>query len=208
MVPALVALSLGGLYGFSALHQRMHEGGQAAALYQTADELMDAVSPGSDRFQLLPPFAQARLEWLFHEWHVGRLELAVEDRREACILEHGALMAPTTRHGARGIVVVRARLIELLREGHGHEPYSSEQVNHFAVELTHEAMHLQAPQLAADVSTEAAVWRDLTVNVVRPLRAVGQSVHASYIAVDDRSRTCGAESDCWIAALRSAHVLP
>lgn len=174
------------------------------------DRLLVEVAPGAARFASLPLFARETLQWAFGELRSGRLRVVLLDDFANTNLNDIVLMASGLVEGLQSIVVVRPRFIELLAEGGGpRRPFTSEQVNDFALGLIHEAVHLrrrgtQSPDQVSRseaLDEEILTWREVNREVVRPLRAANQPVHAFFIQVDDAFRACGDHPTCRPAVL-------
>ena len=85
-------------------------------------------------------------------------------------------------------------------------PFTQQQKNDFALALVHEIVHLRNPaadprDTEARPAEESRVWRDVSLNAVRPLRTLNQPVHRRFLDVDDALRACRDE-------LPRAHHLP
>jgi hypothetical protein len=181
-----------------------------ADLTAAVDRFLATVAPGADRFQSLSAFAQEKLRWVFGEVRAERLRIVLLGDVANTNLDDHVLMASGVVEGLRSIVVVRPRFIDLLAEGGGpQQPFTVEQVNDFALGLVHEAVHLQrrGVQNPSEVSRSEALdeevrtWREVSLRVVRPLRAANQPVHPIFAQVDDAFRACGDRPSCRPSAL-------
>jgi hypothetical protein len=70
--------------------------------------------------------------------------------------------------------------------------------------LVHEAVHLRKPALSSPANAtaeerlaeELRAWRTVSVNVVRPLRELGEPMNATFIRVDEALLACADRTDC------------
>jgi hypothetical protein len=80
-------------------------------------------------------------------------------------------------------------------------PFTAQQMNDFAIGLIHEINHLRnttnnEPDPVAFFREESRAWRDVTINVVRPLRALNQPMDREFVEVDDALQDCRDELPC------------
>lgn len=116
-------------------------------------------------------------------------------------------MNSTRDHLRPTIEIAKPQLVRLLSEGTGttEGPFTAEQRNDFMLSVVHQALHLRrladdslAARLRPQVvdEEERSVWREVTVNIVRPMRLAGAPLHYTYIDVDDAFRRCEDRIDC------------
>ena len=179
-------------------------------LTTAVDSLVALVDPGLAQNSYFPQFARERLQWMVREMRADRLQIVLlEDLANSNLTPH-VLMGSGTIDGKRSIIIAQPRFLEFLEEGPGPSgPFTQEQKNDFMLGLVHEVVHLQKVGLPEParvapgdrVGEEVRAWREVNLNVVRPLRAINQPVHGVFRDVDDAFRACGDGVNCRPAAI-------
>jgi hypothetical protein len=174
---------------------------------QAADRLLAAVDPAVPDNAWFPAPAREALEWLYAEVRVGRLTIAVLERLDKTNLHGNVLMASGIVENRPTLLIAEPRLRTFLADGDGlSRPFTRKQRNDFMLGLVHEAVHLRKPQLPAPanssyeerVAEELRAWRTVSVEVVRPLRRIGEPVDSVFIRIDDALLACDDRSDCQV----------
>ena len=171
-------------------------------LRAAVDYLLDAVHPERTENAYFPAFARQRLQWMVDEHAARRLEVSFLSETATEPLPDDVLMAAWRTEGKSTIIISKRRFEGFLREGGPTvPPFAQEQKNDFAIGLVHEILHLQNP--AANprdpelrVVEESRAWREVTLNVVRPLRAANHPMRQRFRDVDDAFRACGDQLPC------------
>jgi hypothetical protein len=132
----------------------------------------------------------------------GRLTVAFLHDPETIRLPRTVLMAASHLDGQPTVFIVKPRFESFLRK---HQrtttPFTAQQQNDFAIGLIHEINHLRnttnnEPDPVAFFREESRAWRDVTLKVVRPLRASNQPMDREFVDVDDALRQCGDALPC------------
>lgn len=171
-------------------------------LQRAADGLLGAVSPRLPENGYFPAFARERLDWMEQQVRAGRLTIAFLFDPETIRLPPTVLMSASHLDGQPTIFIVKPRFEKFLEEGgRTSAPFTPEQKNDFAIGLVHEVSHLQntsGPERDPErfYREEARAWREVTLEVVRPLRRTGQPVNHRLAQVDDVLRACGDVLPC------------
>jgi hypothetical protein len=171
-------------------------------LHAAADRLLALVDPERSDTAYFPAFARDRLRWMSREHAAGRLEVGLLTDTGTGRLPAEVLMAASNIDGKPTIVIAKPRFTKFLIDGGATAPpFRPQQKNDFAVALVHEIVHLQNagadprnPELR--MREESRVWREVSLNVVRPLRVRNQPIHARFKEVDDALRACHDELPC------------
>ena len=170
-------------------------------LQATADQLLALVDPERPENDYFSDFARDRLRWMVRDHGARRLDVAfLTDTSTA--FPATVLMAAAKLNGRPTIFIAKPRFTKFLIEtGATAPPFTTQQKNDFALALVHEIVHLQNPDAdAGNVDLRAAedsrVWREVSVQVVRPLRARNQPIHRRFRDVDDALRACRDELPC------------
>lgn len=167
-----------------------------------ADALLAAVNPRLKENSHFPAYALEQLAWVEQEVGRGRLTIAFLFDPENIGLPRSVLMAASHLDGQPTIVIVRPRFEAFLRRhGRTTPPFTSQQTNDFAIGLIHEVNDLRnttknEPDPAAFYREESRAWKDVTLKVVRPLRASNQPMDREFVDVDDALRLCGDALPC------------
>lgn len=171
-------------------------------LQRAADELLGAVNPELPENAHFTAFAKEKLRWMSREHAAGRLTVAFFVDTESIDLPSDVMMAATRLDGQHTILIAKPRFATFLSEGaRATAPFSQQQKNDFSVGLIHETVHLQRwagkPSSHEErVREESHAWREVTLAVVRPWRALNQPLHPRFIQVDDAFRSCGDQLPC------------
>ena len=173
----------------------------AEQLQGAADALLASADTRRPENQSLPVYAREKLAWMMDEHRAGRLQVGFYEETAAQRLPSDVLMMAWRADGVSTIFIGRPRFAKFLQEGGATaETFTPQQKTDFALALVHEVVHLQrwvAPGSPAQrVREESQVWRDVTVNVVRPLRALNRPVDRRFILVDDAFRSCDDQVPC------------
>ena len=170
-------------------------------LQATADQLLALVDPEKPENDYFPDFARDRLRWMIRENGAGRLDVGLLTDNSAG-LPADVLMAASDLNGKPTIFIAKPRFMKFLIEGGATvAPFTPQQKNDFALGLVHEIVHLQDSGARPDdpefrAREESRVWREVDLQVVRPLRARNQPIHQRFRDVDDAFRACGDELPC------------
>lgn len=173
-----------------------------AELQHAADELLEAANPRLRQNQHFTPFATERLTWMSRESAAGRLTVAFLSDAESIGLPPSVMMAATQLDGQPTIFIAKPRFATFLVEGGASKgPFSQQLRNDFSVALVHETVHLQRwkgkpVNVEERVREESFVWREVTLHVVRPWRALGQPLHKRFLQVDDAFKRCEDRLPC------------
>ena len=171
-------------------------------LQRAADELLVAINPELPANGHFTEFAAERLKWMSGEHAAGRLTVAFVPDADAIGIPASVMMAATRLDGQPTIFIAKPRFATFLTEaGQTRAPFSQQLRNDFAIALVHETLHLQRwvgnPVDQEDrIREESYVWREVTLQVVRPWRSLNQPVHARFIQVDDEFRRCRDQLPC------------
>ena len=171
-------------------------------LQHAADQLLAAADPRMPQNEHFTPFAAEHLTWMSREAAAGRLAVAFLSDAESMGLPTSVMMAATRLDGQPTIVIAKPRFATFLAEGGASTaPFSQQQRNDFSVALVHETVHLQrwrgeVVDVEERVREESYVWREVTLQVVRPWRALGQPLHDRFLQVDDAFKRCNDQLPC------------
>lgn len=171
-------------------------------LQRAADQLLTLSDPERSENAYFPAFVRNHLRWLARENRANRLEVAFLTEASNGPLPPDVLMAASQLNGTPAIFIAKARFAKFLLEaGTMEPPFTQQQKNDFALALVHEVVHLRNP--AADPrdldrrsAEEARVWREVSLEVVRPFRSLNQPLHRRFLDVDDALRTCSDVLPC------------
>jgi hypothetical protein len=171
----------------------------STAVNQLFVSVKRSVAENSD----LPGFAREKIAWLIAQQRSGALSITLLRNAAGTNLSDEDLMASGKVEGRSVIVIAQPRFSIFLSEGGpGVAPFSRQQVNDFMLGLVHETVHLQnanpgnPASLADRLSEEVRAWREVDVNVVRPLRRLNQPMNPRFTAADDALRSCGDQAPC------------
>ena len=173
-----------------------------AELQRAADGLLAAVNPRLKENSHFPAYALEQLAWMEQEVLRRRLTVAFLFDPERIRMPAGVLMAASHLDGQPTIFIVKPRFESFLRQhGRTAPPFTVQQTNDFAIGLIHEINHLRnttknEPDAAGFFREESRAWRDVTLKVVRPLRALNQPMNPEFVDVDDALRGCGDALPC------------
>jgi hypothetical protein len=169
------------------------------AVNQLFASVKRAVAEDSD----LPEFARAKVAWLTAQQRAGGLSITLLKDATGTNLSDEDLMASGRIDGKSVIVIAQRRfLVFLIEGGRISAPFSRQQVNDFMLGLVHETVHLQnaspgnPASLADRLEEELRTWREVDVNVVRPLRQLDQPMNRRFLEADDALRSCGSQEPC------------
>ena len=166
------------------------------------DYLLDAVDPERTDNVYLPNFARDSLRWMVQEHAGGSLDIAFLSENAPEQLPADVLMAARRFAGRSTIAISKEGFAAFLRDGGDTEPpLAQQQKNDFVIALVHEIVHLRNPDAnprddASRVAEESRAWREVTLSVVRPLRAANQPMRQRFRDVDDAFRACGDQLPC------------
>jgi hypothetical protein len=185
-------------------------------LQQSADELLALVDPERPENAYFSDFARDRLRWMVREYRAGRLQVAFLTDASNGPLPPDVLMAAWKAGDTPTIFIAKPRFLRFLIEtGATEPPFTLQQKNDFALALVHEIVHLQNPDadprdLELRPAEESRVWREVNLQVVRPLRSLNQPIHRRFRDVDDALRACRDELPCapLLRLVRTAPVRP
>ena len=173
----------------------------AEQLQRAADALLASADPRRPENEYLPVYAREKLAWMMDEHRAGRLQVGFYEETAGQRLPSDVLMMAWRADGVSTIFIGRPRFEKFLHEG-GAPPdtFTAQQKTDFALALVHEVVHLQrwvAPGSPAQRAREESnVWRDVTVEVVRPLRALNRPIDRQFILVDEAFRSCDDQVPC------------
>jgi hypothetical protein len=171
----------------------------SAAVNQLFVSVKRSVAENGD----LPAFAREKIAWLIAQQRSGALSITLLRNAAGTNLSDEDLMASGKVEGKSVIVIAQPRFSIFLSEGgQSVAPFSRQQVNDFMLGLVHETVHLQdaspgnPASLADRLSEEVRAWREVDVNVVRPLRRLNQPMNPRFTAADDALRSCRDQAPC------------
>lgn len=197
MFAALLAVPMAGAH-FAALQASAKELWSDRGVTRTADALIASVIAGNEANRYFPAYARERLAWFVAQTQMGILSVVLLKDPSQVKLGADDLMASGILDGRAVIVIAQPRFTEFLREGgRTAPPFGDQQRNDFMIGLVHEIVHLQHVWLASGskdrdlAREESRTWREVTLNVVRPLRLMNQRVHKKFVRVDEALRSCG-----------------
>ena len=173
------------------------EGLQAAA-----DQLLALINPERPENEYFSDFARDRLRWVVRENRAGRLDVAFLTDASNGPLPSDVWMAAWKLGDKPTVFITKPGFMKFLIEGGATAPpFTPQHKNDFALALVHEIVHLlnpdadpRNPNLRA--AEESRVWREVNLNVVRPLRERNQPMHHRFRDVDDALRVCRDELPC------------
>jgi hypothetical protein len=192
--------------GFGPAPVTEHDPGEQyldAELGAAANQLFESVKRSIAEDRALPEFAREKIAWLIGQQRAGALSVTLLKNATGTNLSDEDLMASGKVDGKSVIVIAQPRFSIFLAEG-GRlaAPFSRQQVNDFMLGLVHETVHLQnanpgnPASLADRLREELRAWREVDVNVVRPLRELHQPMNRRFTEADDALRTCGWTEPC------------
>jgi hypothetical protein len=157
--------------------------------------------PDNDYF---PRFAKEKLQWLVSEQRDGRLAVIILESIDNTNLVAVDLMASGMINGQPTLVVVKPRFARFIEEESGRRlfPVSARIKHDFLLGVIHEVVHLQSltsnrPRTRASrMLEESRTWREVSINVVRPLRRFNQPMNRSFIVADEALRECLDQIPC------------
>lgn len=196
----LVVLSRGPLFAHSPARPAALDWTDAQ-IRSAADQLLAAVTSRDVENEYFPPFATEKLAWLVSETQAGKLSIVLLKDISKASLKPDDLMASTTIGDHHWIVISQPRFTRFLREsGRLTAPFLRRQRNDFMLGLVHEAVHLQGlpdrSSRAGLVREESRTWREVSLNVVRPLRWLHQEMHRKFTQVDEALKQCADQLPC------------
>ena len=170
---------------------------------EAVDHLLQLVMSSHRDNSHYPPFARERLDTLNAQAKTRQLSILLLKDLSGTDVGSEALMASGIVNGKRTIVISQPRLKRLLlEEGGVRPPFTQRQTNNFMLGLVHEAVHLESQQFggpwtpAERLREELRAWWEVSLRVVRPLRALNQPMHSQFEQVDRAFRACGDEQNC------------
>ena len=173
-----------------------------AQLEVAADELLASVNPRIPSNGYLPRYVKDKLLWFNEEYQDGRVEIRFFHDTPQLSLPSDVVMV-AMRTGDRAVIFIsKPRFAsDLSSTGPIHPPFNARQRNDFTISLVHEIVHVQNPRANPEDPTEHAreelrVWREVTINAVRPLRLLNQPVNPRFFEVDDALRVCNDRLPC------------
>jgi hypothetical protein len=176
----------------------MQVGPPGDTVQAAADKLLSLVVPPNAENSYFPQFAREKLTWIEAQYKAEKLRVAVLDDLSKTNLNSTALMAAGILDGRPTIIIPRERFDRWLNDtGRRVPPFTRQQRNDFMLGLVHEAVHLQNPRAGSPtnpddfVREELRAWREVTLNVVRPLRTLKEPISRRFTEVDDAFRLCG-----------------
>lgn len=202
IVLAIVVVVLGGgpLFAHSPARPAARDWTDAR-IESAADQLLAAVTSNDGENEYFPQFAIEKLAWLVSEREAGRLSIVLLKDISKTSLKPDDLMGSTTIGGHHWLVISQPRFTTFLRESGGlAAPFRRQQRNDFMLGLVHEVVHLQGlPDRSSRgglVREESRTWREVSLNVVRPLRWLHQEMHRKFTQVDEALRQCADQLPC------------
>lgn len=172
-------------------------------LAAVANQLFSSINPSLPQNQYFPDFAKEKIAWITRQQKAGKLSIIFLKNIENTNLDFESLMAAGIAEGKPVIVIARPRFLGFLIEGgRMSAPFTQQQRNDFALGLVHEAVHLQNPDpgdpasLDSRLHEEFRAWREVSVNVVRPLRTLNQPMNYRLVQADDALRSCEDKLPC------------
>jgi hypothetical protein len=172
-----------------------------AEVQGAADALLAATNPDLPDNGHFTSLARDTLRWLVKEHAAGRVVVAFLGEGEGD-LPAGVFMVATRLSDRATLVIAKPMLARFLREGGRlSAPFTQQQRNDFVIGLAHEVIHLQRwperpPSKQERATEEAAVWHQVSMQIVRPWRAANQPVNQRFARVDDAFRRCGDVLPC------------
>lgn len=164
---------------------------------QAADALLEFVTMPGPHNQYFPRFAKEKIAWLTAQVTAKTATVILLKDLAKTNLGPDDLMAATALDGRQVVIISEPRFVRFLIEGGNvSSPFGEQQTNDFMLGLIHEIVHLQGGENSRVARTqdrireESRTWRDVSLNVVRPLRRLGQRMHQKFVRVDDALRSC------------------
>ena len=178
-----------------------------AELNAAVARLFEEVDPDRRPTTHIPVYAQQQIRWVVGRYRANTLPLLLVDASQVSDADKDALMTSSGTEKAGAILVLKPAFTELLREGPAGVagPFTAEQRNDFVVGVVHAAVHLRVATMNQNAATgvgddaaaqERRVWRDVMLNVVRPMRSTGAPLHHTFVQVDDAFQRCNDRIDC------------
>jgi hypothetical protein len=168
-----------------------------------ANQLLAAVKQWLSAQPAFPGFAREKVAWVTAQQKAGLLSLLLLQNASATNLDPEAFMASGIVEGRPVIVIPRVRFAAFLAEGgRAQPPFNPQQRNDFLLGLVHEAVHLQhddrgdPSRLEDRLNEETRTWRDVDINVVRPLLVLHEPLNPRYREADEALRSCGDAEGC------------
>jgi hypothetical protein len=162
-----------------------------------ADALLSVVLSAKPENNYFPEFAKLKLKWIEKQYGAGQLQIAVVGESGTNLNATG-LMAAGIVDGKPTVIIPRVRFDKWLTDsGRRSAPFTRQQKNDFMLGLVHEAVHLQNPGAGNPnnpndfVREELRAWREVSLNVVRPLRNSKEPMSRRFVEVDDAFGVCG-----------------
>jgi hypothetical protein len=184
-------------------HIADHASLSSADVNAAANQLFMSVKQSIREDRGVPRFAREKIEWLIAQQKAGALSIMLLKNIASTNLDFEDLMASGTVEGRHVIVIAQPRFTAFLAEGgRVSAPFSRQQRNDFMLGLVHETIHLQRPdpgnpaRLEDRLDEEVRTWREVDLNVVRPLRLGHQPMNESFIEADEAIRSCGDKEHC------------
>lgn len=175
-------------------------------LQRAADQLLALVDPERPENDYFSDFTRDRLRWMVREHGAGRLDVAFLTEASNGPLPPDVLMAAWKHDGKPTIFIAKSRFMKFLIEtGTTEPPFRQQQRNDFALALVHEIVHLQNPNadpknMQLRAAEESRVWREVSVQAVRPMRTRNQPMSQRFKDVDDALRACRDALPCPLLA--------
>ena len=214
-VPVAVAIALTAVAGVTALEVdgrdvRIHaqaivqkDGPGDIDIQKAADALLAFATVPDAQNQYFPKFAKEKIAWLTARVTAGTAAVLLLKDPSHTNLSADDLMASAVLGGRHTVVISQPRFVQFLIEGgRVSPPFGEQQRNDFMLGLVHEVVHLQAVGLSGPtgkqerIREESRTWHEVSLNVVRPLRWLGQRVHPKFVRVDEALRSCGDVLPC------------
>jgi hypothetical protein len=184
-------------------HTSDHANLSSADINAAANQLFLSVKQSIREDRGVPMFAMEKIEWLIAQQKAGALSIMLLKNIANTNLDLEDLMASGTVEGRHVIVIAQPRFSAFLAEGGRlSAPFSQQQRNDFMLGLVHETIHLQRPdpgnpaRLEDRLDEEVRTWREVDLNVVRPLRRWHEPMSESFIAADEAIRSCADREVC------------
>jgi len=167
-------------------------------IQRAADALLAFATIPGPQNQYFPQFAKEKIAWLTARVSAGTAAVILLKDISKTHLGADDLMASAVLDGRHTVFISQPRFVQFLREGgRVSPPFGEQQRNDFMLGLVHEVVHLQGARpsgLAGKqelIREESRTWHEVSVNVVRQLRWLGQRMHPKFVRVDEALRSCG-----------------